>query len=157
MVKLTGDLVDIKSSSMPTTDHLDVEVKELYDKIKEMLNLGKGNDYLIVLGYLNTVRRRRWPSWRKFGLGTRNESLRGNTFIELVERRNQTIANTYFKHDLRYTWKAPGTTRRLQTDNILVKQRYHTSVKNASAYHEADCCSDHNLAMTKIKLRLKRL
>ena len=79
--------------------------------------------------------------------------------VEFSERRNLTIANTCFEHNLRprYTWKAPGDTRRLQIDYILVKQRYRNSVKNAAAYPGADCNSDHNLVMMKTKLKLKRL
>ena len=38
---------------IPTADHLDEEVQEKYDNIE--FNVGKGSDYLIVLGDFNTV------------------------------------------------------------------------------------------------------
>ena len=45
---------------IPTADHLDEEVQEKYDNIE--FNVGKGSDYLIVLGDFNTV----VEGWRKF-------------------------------------------------------------------------------------------
>ena len=38
-----------------------------------------------------------------------------------------------------------------------MKQKFRKSVKNAAAYPGADCNSDHNLVMIKVKLRLKRI
>ena len=57
MVKLTGDPVDVMVVVIyiPTTDHLDEEVEEMYDDIEEILNIGKGNDYQIILGDFNAV------------------------------------------------------------------------------------------------------
>ena len=131
----------------------------MYDNIEEMLNFGKGNDYLIVLGDFNAVveERREGLVAGRFGLGKRNE--KGDMLIKFCERRNLTIINTCFEHKLRrrYTWKVPWDTRSQQIDFILVKQRYNNSVKNAVAYPGADCYSEHNLVMMKIKLRLKRL
>ena len=79
--------------------------------------------------------------------------------VEFCERRNLIIANACFEHNLRrrYTWKSPGDTRHLQTDYLLVKQRYCNGVKHAAAYPGADCYSYHNLVMMKIKLKLKRV
>ena len=90
-----------------------------------------------------------------FGLGKRNE--RGDMLVDFCKRRNLTIANTCFEHHLRrrYTWKAPGDTRRLQINYIIVRERYKNSVKNAMAYPGADCNSDHSLVVMQAKLRLK--
>ena len=120
---------------MPTTDHLDEEEEEeMYDNIEEILNIGKGNDYQIVLRYFNAVvgEGSNGLVAGRFELGRRNE--RGDMLVEFCESRNLMIANTCFEHNLRrrYTWKSPRDTRRLQIDYILVKQRYRNSVKNAA-------------------------
>ena len=88
-----------------------------------------------------------------FGLSRRNK--KGDMLVEFCECRNLMIANTCFEHNLRrrYPWKSPGDTRRLQTEYILVKQRYRNGVKHAAAYP----ITDHNLVMMKMKLKLKRV
>ena len=40
---------------MPTKGNMDEQVEEMCNNIEEMLNLGKGNDYLIVIGDFNAV------------------------------------------------------------------------------------------------------
>ena len=150
MVKLTGDPVDVMVVVIyiHTTDHLDEEVEEMYDDIEEILNIGKGNDYQIILGDFNAVSNGLVAG--SFGLGRRNK--RGVMLVEFCERRNLMIANTCFEYSLRrrYSWTSPEDTRRLQIDYILVKQRYRNSVKNAASYPGADCYSDHNLVMMKL-------
>ena len=93
---------------------------DIYDKIEEMLNLGKGSDYLVVLGNVNVVVGEGSDGLvaGSFGLVRRNE--REDILIEFCERKNLTIANAYVEHNLRrrYTWKDPGDTRRLRSYNI---------------------------------------
>ena len=33
---------------MPTSDHEDEEVEELYDELEELMDKEKGNDYLVI-------------------------------------------------------------------------------------------------------------
>lgn len=106
---------------MPTTDHSEEEVGEMYDNIEGMLNLEKGNDYLIVLGDFNTIVGEGSDGLvaGRFDLGSRND--RGDVLIEFCKRRNLIIANTWFEHKLRgrYTWNSPRDIRRLQIDYIF--------------------------------------
>ena len=69
------------------------------------------------------------------------------------------VANSWFVHNLRrrYAWMTLGHTRRLQTDYILVKQRYRNSAKNATAHSGANCNSHNYLVMMKVRLKLKRI
>ncbi|KAG7494322.1 hypothetical protein JOB18_027984 [Solea senegalensis] len=131
-VKLRGEPVDIMIVVvyMPTTAHPDEEIEEMYDKIEEVLNIGKGNDYMILLGDWNAVvgEGKDGLVTGHFGLGRRNK--RGDMLVDFYRRRGLTIANTCFEHHprRRYTWKALGDIRRLQIDYIIVRERYQNSV-----------------------------
>ena len=131
----------------------------MYDSTEEVLGLGKGNDYLVLLGDWNAVVGigQEGSVTGHFGLGKRNE--RGDMLVDFCKRRSLTIANICFEHHQRrrYTRKAPGDTRCPQRDYIMVRERYKNSVKNAMAYPGADCNSDHNLVVMQAKLRLKRV
>ena len=117
MVRLRGDPVDIMVvvAYMPTGTHPDEEIEKMYDSIEEVLGLGKGNDYLVLLGDWNAVvgEGQEGSLTGHFGLGKRNQ--RGDMLVDFCRRRSLTIDNTCFEHHLRkrYTWKAPGDTRRL--------------------------------------------
>ena len=100
---------------MPTSDYLDEEEEELYDRIEEKLATCKGKDYLMVLGDINaTVGEEKVLNVvENYGLGKRNT--RGKMLVDFCIRNNLMITNTLFKNNntRRYTWKAPGDKRRL--------------------------------------------
>jgi len=67
----------------------------------------------------------------QFGLGKRNE--RGQKLIKFCRGNKLMAANTWLEHEKswQYTWKQPGDLARYKLDYILVRQRFHNSVKNA--------------------------
>ena len=160
LVKIQAEPVDLVVIQiyMPTSDHEDEEVEELYEELEELMDKEKGNDYLVILGDWNAVvgEGRDGKEVGAFGLGVRND--RGQLLVEFCRRRKMKITNTWFDHNnrRRYTWKKAGDTGRYQLDYILVRQRYGNSVKNARSYPGADIDSDHNLVMMTIEVRLKR-
>ncbi|KAL0812036.1 hypothetical protein ABMA28_009430 [Loxostege sticticalis] len=91
----------------------------------------------------------------KFGLGTRNE--RGERLMQFANENNLIIANSLFQHHPRrlYTWTSPGGKYRNQIDYILVKSRWRTSILNAHTLPGACCGSDHELLITKLRLKLR--
>ena len=144
---------------MPTSDHSDEEVEDVYEQIEELVTAQKGNDYLVIMGDWNAVvgEGREENEVGQYGLGKRNE--RGERLIEFCRQKKLTVANTWFKHEKRrrYTWKKPGDTGRYQLDYILVRQRYRNSVKNACSYPGADADSDHNLVVMRVVVKLKKM
>jgi flagellar biosynthesis component FlhA len=56
-----------------------------------------------------------------------------------------------------YTWKAPGDRNQYEVDYILVKHRFRNSVKNVQTLAGADIDSDHNLLVSKVRTRLKKI
>ena len=93
----------------------------------------------------------------KEGLGTRNAP--GDKLIEFCAANELTIANTIFTQPNRrkYTWTSPGGKYRNQIDYIITQKRWQSSILNCHTLPGADCGTDHELLIAKIKLRLKKL
>ena len=132
-LKLKGEKVDtsIIQVYMPTSEHPDEEIDEMYDAIEEILENEIKKDNVIIMGDWNSVVGEGVDGKEvgQFGLGRRNE--RGEKLVEFCRRKKLMITNTWFQNHKRrrYTWKMPGDIGRFQIDNILVKQRYRNAVK----------------------------
>ena len=70
-----------------------------------------------------------------------------------------TAANTLFQQHKRrlYTWTSPDDQYRNQIDYILCSQRWRSSIQSAKTRPGADCGSDHELLITKSRLKLKEV
>ena len=92
----------------------------------------------------------------KFGLGVQNEA--GQRLIEFCQENALVIANTNFQQHKRrlYTWTSPDEQHRNQTDYILCSQRWRSSIQSTETRLRADCGSDHELLITKFRLKLKK-
>ena len=66
------------------------------------------------------------------------------------------IANTFFQQHKRrlYTWTSPHGQ---YGDYILCSQRWRSSIQTAKTRPGADCGSDHELLITKFRLKLKKV
>ena len=79
--------------------------------------------------------------------------------ISLCQENALVIANTLFQQDKRrlYTWTSPDGQHRNQIDYILCSQRWRSSTQSAKTRLGADCGSDHELLITKFRLKLKKV
>ena len=93
----------------------------------------------------------------KFGLGIRNEA--GQRLIEFCQENALVIANTLFQQHKRrlYTWTSPDGQHWNQIDYILCSQRWRSSIQSTKTRPGADCGSDHELLITKFRLKLKKV
>ena len=93
----------------------------------------------------------------KFGLGIRNEA--GKRLIEFCQENTLIIANTLCQQHKRrlYTWTSPDGQHQNQNDYILCSQRWRGSIQSANTRRGADCGSDHELLIAKIRLKLKKV
>ncbi len=161
LVKVEGDPADIIIIQvyMPTSQHDEAEIDQLYDQIEKLIDEEKGSDHVVIMGDFNAVvgEGREDKEVGSYGLGIRND--RGDKLVEFCKRRKFVVTNTWFKQEKRrrYTWKAPEDIARYQLDYILVRQRYRNSVKKSISYPGADADSDHNLVMMKTKIRMKKI
>ena len=56
-----------------------------------------------------------------------------------------------------YTWISPDGQHRNQIDYILCSQRWRSSIQSAKARPGADCGSDHELLIAKIRFKFKKV
>ena len=87
----------------------------------------------------------------------RNEA--GQRLIEFCQENALVIANTLFQQHKRrlYTWTSPDDQRQNQIDYILCSQRWRSSIQSTKTRLGADCGSDHELLITKFRLKLKKV
>ena len=91
------------------------------------------------------------------GLGIRNEA--GQRFTEFCQENAVVIANTLFQQHKRrlYTWTSPDGQYRNQIDYILCSQRWRSSLQSTKTRPGADYGSDHELLITKFRLKWKKV
>ena len=87
----------------------------------------------------------------------RNEA--GQRLFEFCQENALVIGNTLFQQHKRqfYTWTSPDGQHRNQIDYILCSQRWRSSIQSAKTRPGADCGSDHELLIDKIRLKLKKV
>ena len=75
------------------------------------------------------------------------------TFVECL------FVNTLFQQHKRrlYTWTSLDDQYQHQIDYILFSQRWRSSIQSAKTRLGADCGSDHELLITKFRLKLKKV
>ena len=73
--------------------------------------------------------------------------------------RKLVIANTLFQQYKRkcYAWTSPDGQYRNQIDYVLCRQRWRSSIQSTKTRLRADCGSDHELLITKFRLKLKKV
>ena len=88
---------------------------------------------------------------------SKNEA--GQRLIEICQANALVIANTLFQQHKRRldTWKSPDGQNLNQIDYVLCSQRWRSSIQSAKTRPGADCGSDHELLIAKIRLKLKKV
>ena len=78
----------------------------------------------------------------------------GQRLTEFCHENALVIANTLFQQHKRqlYTWKSPDSQYQNQIDYVLCSRRWR--IQSAL---EADCGSDHELLIAKLRLKLKKV
>ena len=91
---------------------------------------------------------------RQFGLGVQNEA--GQRTTEFCQENILVIANTLFQQYKRrlYTRTSPDGQYVNQTNNILCSRRWRSSIQSAKTRPRADCGSDHELLIAKLRLKV---
>ena len=101
--------------------------------------------------------RNTWSNRQIWPWSIQNEA--GQRLIEFCQEMALVIANTLFQqHNGRlYTWTSPDGQYQNQIDYILCSQRWRSSIQSAKTRPRADCGSDHELLITKFRLKLKKV
>ena len=128
-----------------------------YEDLQDFLELTPKKDVLFIIGDWNAkVGSQETPGITgKFGLGVQNEE--GPRLTDFCHKNTLVIANTFFRQHKRrlYTWTSQDGQHRNQIDYILCSQRWRSSIQLAKTRPGADYGSDHELLITKFRLKLK--
>ena len=91
--------------------------------------------------------------------GLRVQSEAGKRLIEFCQKNALVLANTFFQQHKRrlYTWTSPDGQYWNRIDYILCSQRWRSSIEWAKTRPGADCGSDHELIITKFRLKLNKV
>ena len=92
----------------------------------------------------------------KFGLGVQNEA--GKRLIEFCQENAMVIANTLFQQHKRrlYIWTSPDGQYQNHIDYVLCSQKWRSLIQSAKTRQGADNGSDHELLITKFRLKVKK-
>ena len=130
-----------------------------YEDLQDLLELTPPKDVLFIIGDRNgKVGIQEIPRVAsKFGLGVQNEA--GQRLTEFCQKTTLVIANTLFQQHKRrlYTWTSPDGEHQNQIDYILCSQRWRSSIQSAKTRPGADCGSDHELLIAKVRLKMKKV
>ena len=143
----------------PTSNAEEAEVEWFCEDLQDLLELTPKNDVLFIIGDWNAKGGSQETSGvtGTFGLGVQNEA--GQRLTEFCQENALVIANTLFQECKRrlYTWTSPDGQHRNQTDYILCSQGWRSSIQSVKTRPGADCGSDHELLIAKLRLKLKKV
>ena len=139
----------------PTTNAEEAEVEWFYKELQDLLELTPKNNVHFIIGTWNAkVGSQEIPGVMcKFGLGEQNES--GQSLTDFCQENVQFIANTLFQQHKRclYTWISPRWS--------IPKSDWFSSLQSKTELAKtrlgADCGSDHELLISKFRLKLKKV
>ena len=90
---------------------------------------------------------------------TKSRNTWSNRQIWPCQENALVIANTLFQQHKRrlYTWTSSDIQYRNQVDYIRCSQRWRSSIESAKTRLGADCGTDHELLIAKLRLKLKNV
>ena len=145
------------------TNESDESVKnDFYDLLQETLDEVPSHDMKILSGDFNAqidgFRTGMESTVGPHGIASRTND-NGERFLDFCNLNNISIGNTFFKHKRihKYTWLSPDKTTKTEIDFIGINTRWRSSVQDIRIFRGADCGSDHNLVVGKIRPKFKRL
>jgi hypothetical protein len=76
--------------------------------------------------------------------------------VNFATSKNLVTKSTMFPyHSIhKYTWASPDGQTHNQIDDVLIDRRRHSSILDVRSFRGADCDTDHNLVVAKIRKRL---
>ncbi|KAL0860793.1 hypothetical protein ABMA27_009337 [Loxostege sticticalis] len=151
-------IISINLKSSPMNLNIVQAIEKFYSKLESTMAKVPSRELIIILGDLNSKigenAHQLSKCARRFGLGKRNE--RGERLLQFASENDLLIANSLFEHHPRrlYTWVSPDGKTRNQIDYIMIRSQWRSSITNAHTLPGADCGSDHQLLISKLKLKL---
>ena len=93
------------------------------------------------------------------GRHSAHDSSSGNgiRLASFANSNRMVVGGTIFPHKEihKHTWNSPCSNTRNQIDHILIHHKFRSALMDVRSFRGADCDSDHNLVIAKVKIRLK--
>ena len=141
----------------PTSNAEEAEVEWFYEDLPDLLELTPQKDVLFIIRDWNAKvgSHKTLGVTGKFGLGVQHEP--GQGLIEFCQENVLVRANTLFQQHKRrlYMWTSPDGQHQNHIDYILCSQRWRGSIQSAKTRPGADCRSDHELLIVKIRSQVR--
>ena len=79
--------------------------------------------------------------------------------LDFCAENKLVVGNSIFQNHPRrlFTWTSPDGKTKNQIDYILAQSRWRSSLINVKTYPGADCGSDHELLVTTIKMKMRKI
>ena len=141
----------------PTSAAEEKEKEEFYHQLDQVLTTISSKDITMVMGDFNAKVGKGLEDGivGPHGLGKRNEE--GDRLVQFCISKKLLVSNTCYQQPNRrlYTWTSPDKQHRNQIDYILCQERWRNSLLNVKTLPGADCGTDHELLVAKMRVRLK--
>ena len=154
--------VSIIQAYAPTTVTDDQEKDAFYDRLLDTVNELPSHDLKILMGDFNAQINNDRQNFESIigphGIAKETND-NGERFKLFCSHTGFSIANTFFKHKLihKYTWVSPDSKTKNEIDYVCINDRWRSAITDVRSYRGADCGSDHQLLITRLRLRFKRL
>ena len=157
--KASHSVITVIQIYAPTTNAEEAKVEQFYENLQDLLELTPKKCVLFIIEDWNAkVESQEIPGVTgKFGLGVQNEA--EQRLREFCQENTLVIANTLFQQHKRwfYTWTSSDGQYQNQIDYILWSWRQRSSIQSAKTRPGADCHSDHQLLIAKLRFKLKKV
>jgi len=144
----------------PTEDAENDQKSEFYEQLTRTLYDIKKSDIVILMGDFNAKIGKNNNGYSqimgKQGCGVKNNN--GERLIDLCQTFQLVIGGSLFPHKNihKYTWTSPNGQVRNQIDHICISKKWRRSLLDVRNKRGADIDSDHELLISRIKIKLKR-
>jgi len=141
----------------PSEEKSDEAKDSFYEELEQVFDHFPKYHMKILLGDFNAKVGR--ENILKLTIG--NESLHqhsndnGVRIVTFATSKNLVVKSTMFPHQNihKYTWTSLDGKTHNQIDHILIDRRRHSSILDVRSFRGADCDTDHNLMVAKLRER----
>ncbi|XP_032239018.2 craniofacial development protein 2-like [Nematostella vectensis] len=145
----------------PKNEADDEAKDDWYDHLTQVISRVPRHDMLLVIGDLNAKVGTDNTNYERamgvYGCSTMNNN--SELLADFCLNNDLVIGGTIFPHKNihKLTWRSPDGRTLNQIDHIIINGKWRRSLLNVRVYRGADASSDHNLVVTSVKLKLRKV
>ena len=160
-IKLKGRWFNITiiTAHAPTEDKEDEEKDLFYSTLQEVYDNVSGHDIRMIIGDMNAKVGKESETFHPaIGRQSLHSNSNGNgvRLASFALSNDMVIGGTLFQHNdiHKQTWTSPDGATKNQIDHILIQRKHRSALQDTRSYRGADCDSDHNLVIGRVKAKL---